>query len=586
MAISSTSSKPSSSESESASAVTMAQPKMAEISNLFHYWTFEFQSTVGGTDHALEREFRAFYADRHHQRHALLLGLVGAAYVVSALVTVPVLSQFADLSFALSALLMVAWAFMPLARSSHWLAEVGFAALPLASRLYLAATHPLQAGDVFSLSFGVAYVAIFVLALGRFRFIPFIRFATTATFLVLASQLGSTLHLSFTSSASLLSLWFSTAVSLAVMVLCYLIAMLVCYTWEANVRHFWVQHRAMAANPDLASRANLLPFFTENNSCPDGDQELLGALEDVKFTPVFISGYHRSGTTFLYEKLCRITGMAKLTPYYLFYFPRLLRSALVERTVEQEQAVLDDFLQTQGLSDRKFDAMPVNSSSPPEEYGFLLIRKHWAITVAPNNAHTVKQICQKLVLLQKPKDGMVLLKNPWDFGNEDVILKCFPAAKFIYITRKPIEILDSFLNVAALVVKRHDQYLWMVLGHWNKFVHCIHRLSWAILGEKRYLRNTVNEFTRFFIQRSLAARRCMETLPKDRVHIIKYNDLVKDTANVLTGISKFLNVEVSEDTMKAHSNSRKRNLKVKPELDVYRQEFLANITAVGLSLDG
>jgi hypothetical protein len=132
------------------------------------------------------------------------------------------------------------------------------------------------------------------------------------------------------------------------------------------------QERTLKQHSSLVDLKKL-PFFSEQlGVVADADTSLLDSIKDVKFTPVFVTGIHRSGTTFLYEKLCAITKAAKLTAWDEVNYPRLLR-AHTDGTVGEDQKNMNNYWKAIGVRDRQMDTVLVNSATP-EEYGYLVAR--------------------------------------------------------------------------------------------------------------------------------------------------------------------------------------------------------------------
>lgn len=90
--------------------------------------------------------------------------------------------------------------------------------------------------------------------------------------------------------------------------------------------------------------------------------------------------------------------------------------------------------------------------------------------ISSANASLFSEMCQKMIVTQKIDTEIVLLKNPWDYGNEDVILSLFPAAKFVHLTRNPVEVINSMLMLGRhhSSMIQWDPYLWWILPRWSR----------------------------------------------------------------------------------------------------------------------
>jgi len=275
----------------------------------------------------------------------------------------------------------------------------------------------------------------------------------------------------------------------------------------------------------------------------------------VEFQPVFIIGCWRSGTTFLYSCLTELLPVAKITPHVILYYNRLLTSHLMENTVKREKDNLNAYFKANGCLDRAADIVRVSADSP-EELAMLLGRLYkprWVwkqsgveemlrYTIADNPDKT-RQICQKLVVTQKPAKGIVLIKNPLDYGSEATILKHFPNAKFIHITRDPLQVINSTLGIFGTWVRMNPLsfYYWVCFPEWYRFAFCVFKLDQAIQGDYQW--------GNFMLHTSLVAlnikmlslgTRGVSSLPVDRVCHVSYEELMQDPIEHLASISSFI----------------------------------------------
>lgn len=285
------------------------------------------------------------------------------------------------------------------------------------------------------------------------------------------------------------------------------------------------------------------PGFPDNNE----DGELCSQLESIPVRPVFIMGLHRSGTTFLYDCVSRCFPLAQLSLYHLFYYQRLLSNFQAGDEARDKQR-LDDCFQSLGIVDRKLDSVPVNADEV-EEYGFLLRQHSGKFRVCAENVALFKSLCQKLQAVQ-PGSRAVLLKNPWDTGNAAYILEQFPEARFIYISREPISVLNSMLNALSAYLDGPQHYLELLLSRGGS--RRGYRLGYGVWWCFRKLRQLVGEglVTRLFrplLARQLAAqvgayRREIAALPANRATEIDYRQLTTAPEQVMTDLAGFLDL--------------------------------------------
>ncbi len=289
------------------------------------------------------------------------------------------------------------------------------------------------------------------------------------------------------------------------------------------------------------------PCFPEQSE----DGELLPGISAQAVRPIFIMGLHRSGTTFLYDCVARCFPVAQLSLYHLFYYQRLLtnfRDGLEARDRDR----LNRCFASLGIKDRNIDSVPVNADEV-EEYGFLLRQHSGRFDIAESNVELFREMCQKLLAVQPGSQG-ILLKNPWDTGNAERILRHFPDARFIYITREPISVLNSMLNALLTYLNGPQYYLELLLGRGKS--RRGYRAGYAVWWGLRQFRRIVGEsvVSRLFrpaLARQLASqvaryRREVEALPGDRALEIDYQRLIADPMGTMQQLESFLGLPLME----------------------------------------
>ncbi|MEM7557233.1 MAG: sulfotransferase, partial [Cyanobacteria bacterium P01_A01_bin.84] len=105
-----------------------------------------------------------------------------------------------------------------------------------------------------------------------------------------------------------------------------------------------------------------------NNST--ADTAYLDLLPKVEFSPIFIMGDHRSGTTLLYKTLVSTGCFNFLKAYHIIKYDEIL-SHHINQTESQTIKELEELFQSLGISDRAIDKV-IATPDLPEEYGFIL----------------------------------------------------------------------------------------------------------------------------------------------------------------------------------------------------------------------
>lgn len=183
--------------------------------------------------------------------------------------------------------------------------------------------------------------------------------------------------------------------------------------------------------------------------------------QEVNPSPVFIIGHWRSGTTFLHQLL----SSDKQFGYVNFYSAMFPNSFLW--TEKKMKSVLNRLSWICKWQIPFFNSIKYNFDFPCEEDTALLNMgsrnsAYWAYAFpqkamtmfsrtmyfdTPNSSAEKEFIFDYLYLLKKisfkHKNKRLLLKSPPNTARIKLLLKTFPKAKFIYISRSPVEIFYS-----------------------------------------------------------------------------------------------------------------------------------------------
>jgi len=196
------------------------------------------------------------------------------------------------------------------------------------------------------------------------------------------------------------------------------------------------------------------------------DDQYLSEIREVDFTPVFILGVHRSGTSILYKTLSATGCFNPVTAYHIIDYHELLRN-YHQQVEESARQKLTEMLREQGLRDRKIDKMEVTADLA-EEYGFLLNEQTIRMYLSSRNIALFMEMCKKIQFIagnSKP----LLLKNPYDFPNFLFMKQMFPSAKFIFIHRHPLKTISSTLKAFQVIFKDKHPYMAKLSRMYEKF---------------------------------------------------------------------------------------------------------------------
>lgn len=167
----------------------------------------------------------------------------------------------------------------------------------------------------------------------------------------------------------------------------------------------------------------------------------LDLLSRTDISPIFIMGDHRSGTTLLYKTLVATGCFNFLKAYHVIKYNEILANHIND-TEGRAVRELEKLFESLGIRNRTIDKVMVTTDLP-EEYGFILnsvVGNSSCIT--PDNLSVFQQLCRKIQFLSA-LDKPLLLKNPWDYSQFICVKEMIPSAKFIFIHRHPLDVINS-----------------------------------------------------------------------------------------------------------------------------------------------
>ena len=139
----------------------------------------------------------------------------------------------------------------------------------------------------------------------------------------------------------------------------------------------------------------------------NADAAYLEKLESIEFTPVFILGLHRSGTSILYRLLTQTGNFNSVTAYHLIYYNQLLKDFLLSQGEDSKKHLTQ---QLQSFSvDRGIDRLKLDADFP-EEYGFLLGKQSSKMFITGKNNDVFTELCKKIQVVSD-NNKPILLKN-------------------------------------------------------------------------------------------------------------------------------------------------------------------------------
>lgn len=277
------------------------------------------------------------------------------------------------------------------------------------------------------------------------------------------------------------------------------------------------------------------------------DREYIPLISSLEVNPVFVMGFHRSGTTVIYDSIAKCFPLANLDLYSIFFYNRLL-SNFVNKNEQSDRQWFNEYIDYLGIKDRGLDGFKVRDNMV-EEYCWALSRNNKIFSSMKTMSWEfpkLKEICRKLTYCTPGAQG-VLLKNPFDFPNAKAMLKHFPNAKFVFIKRKPSDIFNSALNSCIKMMQPHPFFSLMINAQpapTRAFLRLAQRLN-----EKRSAESAL-KMVSYPIKVKLkaeliSAKKSLSSLPESSYVVVDYEEFNRDPAASLFKIQKVLGMEFS-----------------------------------------
>ena len=288
-----------------------------------------------------------------------------------------------------------------------------------------------------------------------------------------------------------------------------------------------------------------------NGRTPVPDTPYLTDLRALPSTLVFIMGCHRSGTSLLHHLLAYTGQVNYITTYDVVHYDSLIFNRITGREAEIKASLQQRLgrAKTRGL-----DQLPVGADLP-EEYRFILttfdipfgwqsrqrIDEIFAPHLTPQTLSRFLELCGKKHFLA-PQDQPLVLKDPADYYfNFLAVHRMLPRARFIFIHRHPLPVLNSYLQSFGALMDRKSDYWALLDSGYNKM--------FDNLSIKRVLAGIAmrtNWYTRLVLRRLIASfhyyLESITHIPADQYVVLRYEDLCNDPAGSLSSLSALLNL--------------------------------------------
>lgn len=281
-------------------------------------------------------------------------------------------------------------------------------------------------------------------------------------------------------------------------------------------------------------------LFSHNHKTPD--KPYLHLLNDVNFTPVFIQGNPRSGTTLLYNLLARTECFNFVTAYHVINYDEILFNHLNLKENQAKEG-LNRHLETLGIRSRMFDEIEV-SSDMPEEYGFVLKNSGYWYKLSSKSLARFMEMCKKVQYISG-RHSQLLLKSPLDFPNFMFLKSTFPGAKFVFIHRNPIHMINSLLKAVRHSLASVNPVYALIIKDYAKLFNQPMRLFLYRFIVSSHFSLGLRILTRYYASTFKYFLKNIGSLPESDYISFRYEDLCDEPEVNMVKIEEFLGIEPS-----------------------------------------
>ena len=220
--------------------------------------------------------------------------------------------------------------------------------------------------------------------------------------------------------------------------------------------------------------ASVAPFVLDKSL----DQPYLERLKGVEVRPVFIIAPHRSGTTLLYRILVEGGSFNAVTVHHILNRHRLLHLHFTNQDQAARQE-LNRMFESKGIQGESMNSREF-SGDVLEEYCYAFDRQGRRPRLTPDNAEEFKLFSKKLQVIQDFSRPL-LLKNPFDGVGFLYLAEVFPDARFIFIYRNPVDVINSKIKLNRLLLSKKFEYHAMVVQEYARLFERPIKLAMARL---------------------------------------------------------------------------------------------------------
>jgi hypothetical protein len=286
------------------------------------------------------------------------------------------------------------------------------------------------------------------------------------------------------------------------------------------------------------------------------DKNYIKNLKNISFSPIFILGLQRSGTSILYQILHETNEFNATTFYHLLNFNQILYN--FENNLEKESKKnLDKYLYSLGLNKRGIDNITLNSNYV-HEYAYLFAKQHYPRMITQKNQWLFDLLCKKIMYISK-NNNPILLKSTHENQNFLKLKRIYPNSKFIFIHRNPLFQISSSLKAWQNVFTKKNIFT-AILSDWYdknyqnplfRLIFKIYYLSPMPLGLFEIIYHT-KKSTQYYLSN-------IKKLDTRDYISITYEKLCESPRKTFNNLKKFLDIENTLN-IKQYINPRRSEL--------------------------
>jgi hypothetical protein len=269
---------------------------------------------------------------------------------------------------------------------------------------------------------------------------------------------------------------------------------------------------------------------------------------------LFVSGFNRSGTTLVTSAATAATKGGTLTVGHM------------ARHMPSIEQFLSDAKEKGTTHDRGVDQLLITESTP-EEYGWLLLHTTGQFTFGDKAKET--GILQTVVeeIAKDAQEPVVVLKNPFDVGQERLLLDSFPGSRLIML-RRTLGAIEQSLGRAWTRMATSNEWVQALVGgpeYAGDFLGIVNDPA-----KRDAMVNDSREKTR---KTARKIAREAATLPLDRTAFLSYDELRADPRKGAVWAKHLLDPDafaaaISEITFPEYHHERSQSL-VTQTIDAY-----------------